>query len=88
MKRLSPKAIAAVIVAVVALVVVVRQTGMGLAVEVATLSTDVPVRVYGLGTIEAKVSSKLGFAVAGTLVDLRADDGPDLLPYGPARLAE
>lgn len=81
MKRLSPKAIAAAVVAVLALVVAVRQIGTGLAVEVATLSTDVPVRVYGLGTIEAKVSSKLGFAVAGTLVDLRADAG-ESLPKG------
>lgn len=45
------------------------------AVEVAVPSRDVPIRVYGLGTIEAKVASKIGFAVAGTLVDLRADAG-------------
>ncbi len=47
----------------------------GLTVEVAVVSRDVPIRVYGLGTIEAKVSSKIGFAVAGTLSELRADAG-------------
>ncbi len=53
----------------------------GLTVEIAGQSSDVPIRVYGLGTIEAKVSSKLGFAVAGTLMELRADAG-DALPKG------
>lgn len=47
----------------------------GISVEVAVPSRDVPIRVYGLGTIEAKVSSKIGFAVAGTLSELRADAG-------------
>ncbi|CUW40368.1 Membrane-fusion protein [Magnetospirillum sp. XM-1] len=47
----------------------------GVAVEVAVVSRDVPIRVYGLGTIEAKVASKIGFAVAGTLAELRADAG-------------
>jgi len=47
----------------------------GISVEVAVPSRDIPIRVYGLGTIEAKVSSKIGFAVAGTLSELRADAG-------------
>jgi len=53
----------------------------GVTVEVAVPSHDVPIRVYGLGTIEAKVSSKIGFAVAGTLSELRADAG-DLVARG------
>ncbi|TAN63953.1 MAG: efflux RND transporter periplasmic adaptor subunit [Magnetospirillum sp.] len=75
MKRLTPKTIAAVAAAVLVLLAAFRMTITGPVVEVAGLSTDVPVRVYGLGTIEAKVSSKLGFAVAGTLIELRADAG-------------
>ena len=46
-----------------------------LTVSVATEATDVPVQVFGLGTIEARVSSQVGFKVAGVLVDLRADVG-------------
>ena len=34
-----------------------------------------PVQVFGLGTVEARVTSKVGFKVSGVLVDLRADVG-------------
>ncbi|MDE3122216.1 MAG: hypothetical protein KGK00_10605, partial [Paracoccaceae bacterium] len=40
-------------------------------VEVAAIATDVPVQVFGLGTVEARVTSKIGFQVPGMLVDLR-----------------
>jgi len=46
-----------------------------LTVSVAADATDVPVQVFGLGTIEARISSQIGFKVAGVLVDLRADVG-------------
>jgi HlyD family secretion protein len=36
---------------------------------------DVPVQVFGLGTVEARVTSKVGFKVSGVLVSLRADVG-------------
>ncbi len=42
---------------------------------VAALEQDVPIRVFGLGTIEAQVTSRIGFEVAGTLVALHADHG-------------
>jgi HlyD family secretion protein len=41
----------------------------------ATLQRDVPVQVFGLGTVEARVTSQIGFKVAGVLADLRADVG-------------
>ena len=46
-----------------------------LAVPVAQQEQDVPVRVFGLGTIEAQISSRIGFEVAGTLIELHADHG-------------
>ncbi len=46
-----------------------------LAVEVAEPQRNVKVEVYGLGTIEARVLSKVGFQVAGTLAEIRADQG-------------
>jgi HlyD family secretion protein len=46
-----------------------------LTLPVVVAETDVPVRVFGLGTIEAQVSSRIGFEVAGTLVELHADHG-------------
>jgi HlyD family secretion protein len=36
---------------------------------------DVPVQVYGLGTLEAHTVSKIGFKISGTLVKLNADHG-------------
>ena len=44
-------------------------------VQVARINRDVAVQVYGLGTVEARVTSKVGFTVSGVLVDLRADVG-------------
>ena len=44
-------------------------------VQVAQPEHDVLVQVFGLGTVEARVTSKIGFKVSGVLVDLRADVG-------------
>ncbi len=44
-------------------------------VPVAQNEHDVPVRVFGLGTIEARIASRIGFEVAGTLVEVLADHG-------------
>ena len=44
-------------------------------VQVSHAEHNVAVQVFGLGTIEARVTSKVGFKVAGVLVDLRADVG-------------
>jgi HlyD family secretion protein len=46
-----------------------------IAVQVATVQRDVPVEVFGLGTVEARVTSRIGFKVSGMLVELRADVG-------------
>ncbi len=44
-------------------------------VKVAGVARDVPVQVFGLGTVEARVTSKIGFKVSGVVVDLGADVG-------------
>jgi HlyD family secretion protein len=46
-----------------------------LAVEVARWEEDVPVQVYGLGTVEARIVSDMAFEVDNTLVELHADHG-------------
>ena len=46
-----------------------------LAVPVAGEARDVPVTVFGLGSVEARVLSRVGFEVAGTLVEVLADHG-------------
>jgi HlyD family secretion protein len=44
-------------------------------VRIAAVERDVPVQVFGLGTVEARITSKVGFKVSGVVVDLRADVG-------------
>ena len=46
-----------------------------LAVPVANISQDVPVTVFGLGSIEARVLSRVGFEVPGTVLEVLADHG-------------
>ena len=46
-----------------------------LAVAVATPVEMLPVQVFGLGTVEARILSEIGFEVGGALVALEADHG-------------
>lgn len=46
-----------------------------LVVTVVRAEADVPLRLYGLGTVEARVLSRVGFEVGGALVSLNADAG-------------
>lgn len=46
-----------------------------LVVSVARPESNVPVRVFGLGTVEARVLSKIGFEIGATLAELNADHG-------------
>jgi HlyD family secretion protein len=46
-----------------------------LPVEVARPAHDVQVKVFGLGTVEARILSRIGFEVGGALVELDADQG-------------
>lgn len=52
-------------------------------VQVAKAERGVSVQVFGLGTVEARVTSKIGFKVSGVLVELRADLG-DRIAKGAA----
>jgi len=46
-----------------------------LAVEVIEMEHNVPIKVFGLGTVEARVTSKVGFNVKGIMTTLHADHG-------------
>jgi HlyD family secretion protein len=46
-----------------------------LEVRLAQAERDVAVQVFGLGTVEPRIQSKIGFKVSGVLVDLTADVG-------------
>jgi HlyD family secretion protein len=58
-----------------------------LAVEVAAVAQDVPVTVFGLGAVEARILSRIGFELAGTLTEVMADHGDRVAAGAPlARL--
>jgi HlyD family secretion protein len=44
-------------------------------VKIVGYSQNVPVTVFGLGTVEAQVLARIGFEVPGTLIELAADHG-------------
>ncbi len=46
-----------------------------LPVEVARPAENVPIEVFGLGTIEARILSRIGFEVGAALVELNTDHG-------------
>ena len=74
------------IIIVLALVVAAGATAWALffrpiSVQVSQPERDVLVQVFGLGTVEARVTSKVGFKASGVLVELRADVG-DRVPKG------
>ncbi len=66
--------VAAAIIAVIAAAIFIY-TNRPIAVEMASIEENVPVRVFGLGTVEARILSKIGFEVGATLVELNADHG-------------
>ncbi len=46
-----------------------------LLVEVATIEQQVPIKVFGLGTVEARIASKVGFTVSNAITELNVDAG-------------
>jgi len=48
-------------------------------VQVATVERQVPLRIYGLGTVEARILSKIGFESGGSLISLAADAGDRIM---------
>jgi HlyD family secretion protein len=70
-------------IAALAVLLVVGGIGMylrerPLIVRVAPVEKDVPIQVFGLGTVEAQTLSKIGFETAGVLVELKADHGDNV----------
>lgn len=62
-------------VAAAAVIAYLVVSGRPITVSVAAIERQVPVKVYGLGTIEARVLSDVGFEVGAALSELNADHG-------------
>ncbi len=46
-----------------------------LSVHIAPLEKDIEARLFGIGTVEAQINSKIGFQIAGKIIALEADQG-------------
>lgn len=64
---------AAILAVILAAVGIFNNRPIG--VIVVSIEQNVPVRVFGLGTVEARVMSKIGFEVGATLTELDVDHG-------------
>ena len=75
MKRLVRPLMVIVLVAAAAIGLRMFLTTRPVEVEVARPESDAAVRVFGLGTQEARIATKLGFETQAALVEVRADHG-------------
>lgn len=64
-------ALAAASVIVIIAAAVLLYSNRPINVQVAAIEQNVPVRVFGLGTTEARVLSKIGFEVGATLANFK-----------------
>ena len=74
-RRLRLVVIGVALLAIVIAVIAAWGALRPVSVDTATAASDIPVQVFGLGTVEARVSSKVGFQVPGVLADISADVG-------------
>lgn len=79
-RRIALSAVLILVAMAMAGIVYVRKLSP-VPVDVARVERDVEVRVFGLGSVEAQVLSRIGFQVAGRIVQLSADQG-EIVPAG------
>ncbi len=74
-KKLSVAALVMLAIGVALVAAYLWQTKRTISLSVAEVEKNVAVRVFGLGTVEARVISKVGFEVGAALTELHADQG-------------
>lgn len=79
-RRIALSAVLILVAMAMAGIVYVRKLSP-VPVDVARVERDVEIRVFGLGSVEAQVLSRIGFQVAGRIVKLAADQG-EIVPAG------
>jgi len=74
-KYLNPRLLTILVMITIAILVIVFLTWRPLKVDVAQRENNIPIQVFGLGTVEAKILSEIGFEVGAKLMQLSADQG-------------
>ena len=75
MKKPTGKVIAAVVLAAIAAGAWYMTKARPLAVDVAAIERNVAVKVFGLGTVEARILSHIGFKVSNPIAQINVDAG-------------
>ena len=68
-RRLLPYLLAAIVLAGGAAAIFLFLNVRPVSVTIVSLEKDVPVRVFGLGTVEARIVSKIGFEIGAAIVE-------------------
>ena len=74
-KRYIKSVLLSVCVIAAVILVIFYLKNKSLSVEIATTEKNVVVNVYGLGTVEVKIKSSIGFEVSAPITELYADQG-------------
>lgn len=74
-KRYIKSVLLSVFVIAAVILVIFYLKNKSLSVEIATTEKNVVVNVYGLGTVEVKIKSSIGFEVSAPITELYADQG-------------
>ena len=75
MSRLQASAVALIAVLLAAGGLYYWRVAREIPVQIAALQTNVEIRVFGIGTVEAQVVSRVGFQIAGKVIAIEADQG-------------
>ncbi len=75
MKRPAGKLIILLAIAIVVAGAWYMSKQRPLLVSVAVVESNIPIKVFGLGTVEARILSKIGFRLSNSIIQLNADEG-------------
>ncbi len=75
MKKVTGKLFIFLLVAVIGAGAIYLTKKRPLSVEIAPIENNVEVKVFGLGTVEARILSKIGFKVSNSIIELNVDEG-------------
>ena len=75
MKKILGKALILLLLVLVGAAIWYMTRQRPLLVDVATIEENVEIKVFGLGTVEARILSRTGFKVSNTLIELNVDEG-------------
>ncbi len=75
MKKATGKILSLILVAGIGVGAIYLAKKRPLSVEIASIEKNIKIKVFGLGTVEARILSKIGFKVSHSIIELNVDEG-------------